>query len=201
MSEFDLVTHSELPAPARIRNSATVSPYRFCPGVGEIVVELTKGFCTLIDATDAPLVCTHRWKANVQLGRGKVYAIRSSRSKTTKLHRLLTSAPKHLAVDHINGDSLDNRRRNLKLVSLGANNHNREYELGASGFRGVRAHRGRYEARICFQETSRYLGSFKTAEDAARQYDAAAREIYGIHAILNFYPEGLEPLPSPRIPF
>lgn len=62
------------------------------------------------------------------------------------------------------------------------------------GFRGVewRQDRGKYRARIepANGRRGRWLGTFDTAEEAARAYDAAARETYGVHAYLNFPDEG-----------
>ena len=61
----------------------------------------------------------------------------------------------------------------------------------SSGYRGVTfiASTGRYRAAIWLpgsDATSQHLGSFATADEAARVYDAAAREIYGARAFVNF---------------
>lgn len=45
--------------------------------------------------------------------------------KTIYLHRVLTSCPKDLVVDHINSDGLDNRRENIRVVTKSQNQHNR----------------------------------------------------------------------------
>ena len=62
------------------------------------------------------------------------------------------------------------------------------------GYRGVewRAAKKVFRARIepPGQGRGKWLGSFATAEDAARAYDAAARQIYGDRAALNFPREG-----------
>ena len=62
---------------------------------------------------------------------GKFYAIRGqmispSGSKIVQLHRLIMNAPKGLLVDHRNGDSLDNRRANLRLATHSQNQWNRQ---------------------------------------------------------------------------
>lgn len=73
--------------------------------------------------------------------------------------------------------------------------HRRRYEStkvhgNMFGFRGVDwdQARGKYRARIepAIGKRGRWLGRFATAEDAARAYDEAAREIYGNDAYLNF---------------
>ena len=58
------------------------------------------------------------------------------------------------------------------------------------GFRGVewRQDRAKFRARIepANGHRGRWLGSFSTAEEAARAYDEAARQVYGDDAYLNF---------------
>lgn len=46
--------------------------------------------------------------------------------KTHYLHRFLTDAPKNIYVDHINYDTLDNQRENLRFSSMSENNKHRK---------------------------------------------------------------------------
>jgi hypothetical protein len=57
------------------------------------------------------------------------------------------------------------------------------------GFRGVEWRGDRKMFRAAIEPSPgkrRWLGSFATAEEAARAYDEAAREVYGERAYLNF---------------
>lgn len=87
------------------------------------------------------------------------------------------------AVDHKNGNKLDNRRANLRFATQRQNTWNRAPKRHTrTGLKGVKVKRDRFEAVI--QKT--YIGTFATAHDAARAYDAAALQRYGEFARTNF---------------
>lgn len=89
-------------------------------------------------------------------------------------------------IDHINGDRADNRIANLRLCDRTGNRRN---SVGSrEGYKGVRfrAVTGKWEAAIHPSGRNIHLGTFDTAEAAARAYDAAARQHYGEFARPNF---------------
>ncbi|MBG9769668.1 hypothetical protein ABD75_11005 [Bacillus vallismortis] len=91
-------------------------------------------------------------------------------------------------VDHRNHDTLDNRRANLRLCSIGENNRNRKYSKhNTSEYKGVGWHKtnGRYRARIKFNGKSIHLGYFKTEIEAAEAYNKAAIKFHGEFAEIN----------------
>lgn len=67
------------------------------------------------------------------------YVGTSIRGKKTQLHRYILNAPDHMLVDHINGNPLDNRKKNLRLVDHSGNAQNRIRlsSHNTSGYRGV----------------------------------------------------------------
>lgn len=105
------------------------------------------------------------------------------------LHRLIVDAPPHLIADHINGDSLDNRLSNIRVVTHSQSCMNRgKHAPATSRFKGVnwRPDRGKWQARIKLNRKNIFLGMFHDEEDAALAYDNRARDLHGPFARLNF---------------
>lgn len=87
-------------------------------------------------------------------------------------------------VDHRDGDKLNNRRENLRLCNSSENGFNRDLPAhNKTGYKGVSRNspgaRRAYQASIMVNRKKIYLGSYYTAEEAARAYEQAARRLAG----------------------
>lgn len=145
-------------------------------------VAMTKGMFALVDADDYPLVSQTVWLPHP--GGRNMYAARSSDRRT--MHTLITGWP---LTDHINGNGLDNRRANLRQATVAQNQWNARLrkQVKTSQFKGVYLRSGKYwVAAIKLGGKTRYLGAHGTEAAAALAYDAAAREMFGEFAALNF---------------
>lgn len=89
-------------------------------------------------------------------------------------------------VDHKNLVRHDDRWENLREASRAQNCSNRRKKVSAYGYRGVRKNKNRFMARIGVEGKYLYLGTYDTAEEAARAYDVGAVKHHQEFAGLNF---------------
>lgn len=153
-----------------------------------LVIALTRGKTALIDDADYDLISQYRWSAKP--GPWGWYAMagirRDGKNTTLYMHRLILGNPAS-HVDHRNGNGLDNTRANLRLATASQNQQNSRPRRGASSrYKGVFLDRGMCRAAIGPAGHRKYLGTFASEEAAAVAYDAAAREMFGEWAQLNF---------------
>lgn len=104
------------------------------------------------------------------------------------MHRQVLDAKSGELVDHINGNKLDNRCSNLRIVNTQQNQHNRAKLLNnTSGYKGVqwRKDRNKWVAVIRVNTRLITLGTFKDIKDAAQAYNDAALRYHGEYARIN----------------
>lgn len=104
-----------------------------------------------------------------------------------RMHRYIMQPQPEMVVDHINGDSLDNRKSNLRVCTQRDNSRNKHFVKNSSGYKGVRKGRiaGSWDAYIMCDGYSQYLGRAYDSGDAALLYDMAAIQLFGDFAHLN----------------
>ncbi|MFC5468439.1 HNH endonuclease [Cohnella suwonensis] len=133
---------------------------------------------TFIDTRDLPLATNfpNTWYAswNPPTQSFYVYGKQSlnGRRKTVQLHRWLTSTPDISEVDHVNLDTLDNRRSNLRIASSAENAQNKRVNRrnNKSGYRGVswcNTNR-KWIAQVMVDRKNKFLGYFDEKHVAGR---------------------------------
>ena len=174
----------------------------------QLIIESKHGtFTVLYDAEDHDKVSAHTWCAmNYSGGPNKFYiqtsipqpngewrvqknGTRRRKQKKLLMHRLMVDAPKGMHVDHINGNSLDNRKSNLRICTSAENQRNRRAtKNNTSGYKGVgwAKQNKKWTAQIQHNGKKIHIGLYEDKEEAARAYDAKAKELHGEYAYLNF---------------
>jgi hypothetical protein len=105
------------------------------------------------------------------------------------MHKVVLPAPVGYVVDHINRNSLDNRRANLRIATQKQNSWNTEHgkNRGYSRFKGI-SWDGRvkkWQVVLCMDGKRMSFGCYDDEETAAREYDRVAMEYKGEFAVLN----------------
>lgn len=138
------------------------------------LVYLTKGHKAIVDNSVFSIVSKNKWYADVKKN-GAVYAARSVMDKGKKkkiyLHHIVVGRKEGMVCDHKNGNTLDNRKCNLRLCSHRENIRNSKMNINnKSGFIGVRLHpqKRKWQAYIVIDGKWTHLGYFILKEDAAK---------------------------------
>ena len=182
----------------------------------ELIIESpTHGTHTVLyDEEDREIVESYKWHISKQ-GKGKTCYVQTvvidpdkdelfinpndkrkrKKRKTIHMHRLITKCPKHLVVDHINHNGLDNRKENLRICTHQQNQYNKKlFARNSSGFKGVSWSKRskKWKAQITPNNKYLHLCFFNTKEEAARAYDANAHHYFGEFAFLNYPDEKID---------
>lgn len=117
------------------------------------------------------------------------YAFKVINGKGILMHKLILDCPKGLEIDHINGNKLDNRKSNLRIVTRSENcmNTGKRNNTYSSRFKGVSFYKrlGNWTAQVHKDYKRIFLGYFDSEIEAARAYNAKALELYGDKVKLN----------------
>lgn len=145
-----------------------------------------KGHCALVDDEDFGELSNYSWYLSAY---GYAHRMLQTREKRASLsmQRHLIPTDKGLCLDHINGDKLDNRRSNLRIVTYSQNMFNmKPTKDNTSGYRGIAWHkRGhKWEAYISANKKKYHLGLFDSIDDALEARNQAAIDLHGEYAKL-----------------
>lgn len=138
-------------------------------------LKLSTGESTLLDDRDFERFKNYKcFPATPRKGKYRYAQVRYE-GKTQYLHRLILNAPKGVLVDHIDHDTLNNQRSNLRLVSQHGNQMNAIGRKNKTGFSNVRVLGSNFQGRVKVMGKKISVGCFKTPQeafDAVRKFKA-----------------------------
>lgn len=142
-----------------------------------------KEFKIIIDTEDLKRVkFVSWWIQNRGTDSNPKYYARCSRTVdgvkvSESLHNLIKGKPtRGHVVDHINGNSLDNRKDNLRIVTVSVNNRNR-VNAKSDNTVGVSKRNNTWRAFISYMDRSIHLGTYKSKQEAVAAREGAERVI------------------------
>lgn len=148
---------------------------------------LNNGMQVMVSESDYHSVSQHSWYWNGRYVRADIK--KDDTTAKVYLHTFIMCPDKGQVVDHINGNSLDNRRENLRVCTQSQNLANsRKRKNCSSLYKGVSWNKKnrKWVAYINADKSRVPLGYFRSEQEAARAYDAKALEVFGEYAKLNF---------------
>ena len=166
------------------------------------LIPLTRGKVAIVDKADYDWLIQYKWYANKKAA--GFYAATHIGPKLIYMHRLIMQSPtknstlrtQHypcrlgdgFVVDHIDRNSLNNRRSNLRRCTQGQNLFNQRPRNGSSKYKGVSWNKKQKQWSAAIEKNNKqfHLGYFNNEKDAAMAYDAKAKELFGQFAYLNF---------------
>lgn len=160
-----------------------MTPPEYC------LIPLTKDKFAIVDADDYVMVSRFKWSAEQNTRSKDFYSVFKKGGRRVYMHRLILKTPDGMVTDHINHDTLDNRKINLRNATDSQNRKNRrKARNNKSGYKGASFNRrcSKWVANILIDGKYKHLGYFPTVIDAAKAYDAAAIAAYGAFACTNF---------------
>jgi hypothetical protein len=150
-------------------------------------IPLTNGGSVSVDDDDYKYLSEFSWRGKKSDGGKQRHAVRDvslgNTKITVRMHRLIAEAGTEDIVHHVNGNGLDNRKRNLQSRLI------RPWTTRAetAAFRGVQnLGVNMFQAEIKFVGAQYTLGTYESPTEAAHAYDNAARDLYGSSARTNF---------------
>lgn len=126
---------------------------------GKFYIVCKGGFIVYLDKENFYKVYKYKWAINKN---GKsTYAVRKNNGKTEYMHHAIFGKPINgLVIDHINNDGLDNRKKNIRIVTRSVNS------LNNGKTKGYYKKNNKYVVRIWANKKSYRLGVYKTEIEA-----------------------------------
>lgn len=148
-------------------------------------IQLTQNKVAFVDIALYDYLNRWKWCASYDAGTKSYYAVRSGYTYSKKRRTeqmawaIVGKPPKGFVIDHINGDTLDNRKDNLRIVTIRRNSQN-TYRHRQGKFVGINWHpkNRSWIARIHVNGKKLHLGCFSTPEAANLAYKQAVEQ-YG----------------------
>ena len=143
-------------------------------------ISLTKNRVTLVDEDDYEYLNQFTWYCT-----SSKYAARKPRSGIIYIHRLIMDCPLNLFVDHINHDTLDNRKENLRICSKRDNQRHQQKRKGVTSSKYKGVHFFKRDRLWVAQIDGAHIGRYVTENESAEAYNVEAAKLHGNFAKLN----------------
>lgn len=158
-------------------------------------IALTQGQFAKVDDENFEKINKWKWQASWDRDSKSFYATGidySEKLRTPiKMHRFILGLKKGdgIICDHINHDTLDNRKKNLRTATISQSSFNKRMRKNSTtGYKGVYLDKTKvlkkYRAKIKVEGKQIHLGYFDTPEEAYEMYKKASKKYHGVFGSL-----------------
>lgn len=151
-------------------------------------IKLTQNKIAFVDDEDFDFLSKFKWYA--VKGSRTYYASRFVERKEIRMHNILIKHKKRNFIDHIDHNGLNNQKSNLRVCTKQQNNMNKlPMKGGTSKFLGVcwSQRAKKWRSTITHNGKNIHIGYYANEVDAAKAYNAMAKELFGEFANLNIF--------------
>lgn len=147
----------------------------------QCLLPLSNGGTTVVDSQFFDYLSQWKWYRSLHSIRRTI----KRNGRLVLLHREILHCPKGLVIDHVDGDITNNISSNLRICTQQNNATNSKlYNTNKSGYRGVSFNGNNHKSKpwlatICKNYKKRYIGSFKTPEEASVAYKQYSDRYFG----------------------
>jgi hypothetical protein len=160
-------------------------------------IPLSKGKVALVDDEDYEWLIRWKWHYGcaTENDNKSGYAMHDNgkhgklgNKRSIRMHHIVLGCESNIEIDHIDGNTLNNQKYNLRPVTHQQNSFNRKPNRNhSSKYKGVvwSKQHGKWRSRIRINQQLKHLGYFTDENEAALAYNKAAFELFGEYARLN----------------
>jgi hypothetical protein len=148
---------------------------------------LTKGQIALVDDEDYERFIQHKWYAVERYGRWYAVTQMPRNGKKKDIRRFMGSfilnKTSNKNINYVNGNSLDNRKNNVRLATMSQSGMNKKNIEHSSVYKGVSYIKGKrtqpWRATIQIDKIKMSLGVYSSEDEAAEAYQQTAKRYFG----------------------
>lgn len=144
-------------------------------------------FVCILDIDDLDIINKYKFHIYKNSTNAKFYArcykeTINGKEKSDSMHRLIMNTPSGLQTDHINRDTLDNRRCNLRICTIAENKQNQDTQKNnkSSGYKNVYWCKEQNKWRVALRLNQKLIsfGRYEELEDAIKVAEDARKKMF-----------------------
>lgn len=144
-------------------------------------ISLTQGQFAIVDEADFEELSKYKWYFHQGRAVRKPRVVDGRKKGFVWMHREIVNPGKNKVVDHINGNTLDNRRDNLRVCTRSQNQWNKTlHTKSVTGVKNIHWNKQKRRYIVRFQKYGKKIdfGQFKALPDAIERRNMVVSSVH-----------------------